>query len=116
MRFSRYILFSVLTLLACSADKPPPNRIMVKNDSQDRAFNVISVSGGGSTVSLKPGERTVLPASTRTFSVQRRYKDYTRSYSVECPAPGPRGIFIKLIDIHVNRIAGGCKTTSASKH
>ncbi len=88
---------------------------MVKNDSQDSEYNVISVSGGGMSVYLKPGERVVLPASTRTLSVQRRYKDYTRSYSVECPQPGARGIFIKLIDIHVNRIAGGCKTTRASK-
>lgn len=88
---------------------------MVKNDSQDREFNVISVSGGGLSAYLKPGERVVLPPNTRSFSVQRRYRDFTRSYSVECPAPGPSGTFIKLIDIHVNRIAGGCKTSSASK-
>lgn len=88
---------------------------MVKNDSQDSEYNVITVSGGGLSASLKPGERVVLPASTRSFSVQRRYRDYTRSYTVECPQPGSRGTFIKLIDIHVNRIAGGCKTTSAAK-
>lgn len=88
---------------------------MIKNDSQDSEYNMITVSGGGASASLKPGERMVLPPSTRNFSVQRRYKDYTRSYTVECPTPGKRGTFIKLIDIHVNRIAGGCKTTSASK-
>lgn len=88
---------------------------MVKNDSQDSEYNVITVSGGGANASLKPGERFVLPASTKSFSVQRRYRDFTRAYTVECPPPGKSGTFIKLIDIHVNRIAGGCKTTSASK-
>lgn len=111
------MLLAASVALGCSADRAPPGRIMVKNDSQDREFNVISVSGGGMSVYLKPGERVVLPPNTRAFSVQRRYKTFTRSYSVECPAPGPgsRGTFIKLIDIHVNRIAGGCKTTYASK-
>ena len=100
----------------CSNDKPPPGRILVKNDSLDSSYNVISVSGGGILTSLKPGERVILPASTKTFSVERRYKDYTRSYSVSCPPTQPEGVFIKLIDIHVNRIAGGCKTIAASKH
>lgn len=108
-------LLCLALVMGCSRDSAPPGRIMVKNDSQDSQYNVISVSGGGMSASLKPGERVVLPASTRSFSVQRRYKDFTRSYSVECPQPGSRGIFIKLIDIHVNRIAGGCKTTRASK-
>ncbi len=106
---------AAIACAACSGDRAPAGRIMVKNDSQDREFNVISVSGGGVSSSLRPGERVTLPPSTRAFSVQRRYRDYTRSYTVECPAPGTRGIFIKLIDIHVNRIAGGCRTVTASK-
>ena len=100
----------------CLGDKAPPGQIVIKNDSQDRSYNVITVSGGGLFTSLKPGERTILPPKTLTFSVQRRYKDYVRSYSVECPNLGSQGIFVKLIDIHVNRIAGGCKTVSASKN
>ena len=103
------------TLLGCSQDVPPPGRILVKNDSQDREYNVITVSGGGAFKSLKPGERFTLPAGTKTFAVTRRYKEYTRSYSVVCPPIGKSGVFVKLIDIHVNRIAGGCKTVSASK-
>lgn len=89
---------------------------MVKNDSLDSSYNVITVSGGGMFGALKPRERLVLPAGTKTFSVERRYQDYTRSYSVACPPLGNQGVFIKLIDIHVNRIAGGCRTTFASKH
>ena len=100
---------------ACSSDRPPAERILVKNDSQDSSYNVITVSGGGKFASLKPGEGLVLPAGTKNFSVERRYKDYTRSYSVTCPPIKGRGILVKLIDIHVNRIAGGCETTNASK-
>ena len=88
---------------------------MVKNDSQDRSYNVITVSGGGAYGALKPGEKIILPSGTKNFSVERRYKDYTRSYSVVCPPLSGRGILVKLIDIHVNRIAGGCKTVHASK-
>jgi hypothetical protein len=102
-------------LCGCMGEKAPPGRIVVKNDSMDSSFNVITVSGGGMYGSLKPGERIVLPSGTKTFSVERRYKDYIRSYSVVCPALHDRGIFVKLIDIHVNRIAGGCKTIAATK-
>jgi hypothetical protein len=106
----------VVYLSGCFGEKPPPGRIVVKNDSLDSSYNVINVSGGGMLGSLKPGERMILPAGTRTFSVERRYREYIRSYSVSCPALGDKGVFVKLIDIHVNRIAGGCKTTFASKH
>jgi hypothetical protein len=109
------LLTIAFTLSACGGDRPPDDRIMVKNDSQDSSYNVITVSGGGKFASLKPGEKLILPAGTKNFSVERRYKDYTRSYSVTCPAIKGRGILVKLIDIHVNRIAGGCETTNASK-
>lgn len=89
---------------------------MVKNDSLDSSYNVITVSGNGTFAALQPGEHVILPSGTKTFEVERRYKDYTRSYSVSCPPTPSDGVFVKLIDIHVNRIAGGCKTTSASKH
>ncbi len=108
-------LFLALSLSACGGDRPPNDQIMIKNDSQDSSYNVITVSGGGKFASLKPGEKLILPAGTKNFSVERRYKDYTRSYSVTCPPIKGRGILVKLIDIHVNRIAGGCETTNASK-
>ncbi len=108
-------LIAAMCLVGCLGEKAPPGQIVVKNDSQDRSYNVITVSGGGAFASLKPGERMTLPLGTQTFSVQRRYKDYVRSYSVACPNLGDKGIFVKLIDIHVNRIAGGCRTTFASK-
>jgi hypothetical protein len=101
--------------LACAGDNVPAGRILVKNDSQDREYNVITVSGGGSYASLKPGERFLLPSGVRSFSVQRRYRDYTRAYTVNCPPLGERGISMRLIDIHVNRMPGGCKTVEATK-
>lgn len=109
------LVITVIAFAGCGTDRPPPERIMLKNDSQDREFNVITVSGGGAFASLRPGEKFILPRGTREFSVQRRYRDYTRSYTVQCPSVRKDGVFVKLIDIHVNRIAGGCKTIIASK-
>ena len=106
---------TISVLSGCGGDKAPPGRILVKNDSQDSSYNIITVSGGGAFGSLRPGEKMLLPGGTKNFSVQRRYRDYTRSYTVACPPLGAKGIVVKLIDIHVNRIAGGCKTTSAVK-
>jgi hypothetical protein len=108
-------LTALLFLAGCRGERPPDGHIMVKNDSQDRSYNIITVSGGGAYGALKPGEKLILPSGTKNFSVERRYKDYTRSYAVSCPPLSGRGILVKLIDIHVNRIAGGCKTVHASK-
>jgi hypothetical protein len=112
----RALLFYLLVILVagCSRDTAPPGQIKVKNDSRDREYNVISVSGGGASASLKPGQSLVLPKGTRSFSVDRRYEKFTRYYSVSCPTLTGDGIVVKLIDIHVNRIRGGCKTTGAS--
>jgi hypothetical protein len=102
------------TLIACFGENVPPGRILVKNDSRDREYNVIVVSAGGSSRALKPTEKFLLPPGTRSFSVSRQYKEYTRRYSVSCPPLGEQGIVVKTIDIHLNRIQGGCKTTWAS--
>jgi hypothetical protein len=110
------VLLCLLATLvsACSGDTAPPGQIKVKNDSRDREYNVISVSGGGASASLAPGQFLILPKGTRSFSVERRYEKFTRYYSVSCPPLKGDGIVVKLIDIHVNRIRGGCKTTNAS--
>jgi hypothetical protein len=110
-----YALISCTWLTGCQGDHPPDRQILVKNDSHDSSYNIITVSGGGAYGALRPGEKLILPAGTKSFSVERRYKDYTRSYSVSCPELTGRGIVVKLIDIHVNRIAGGCKTIHAAK-
>ena len=112
----RSLVYLVLvTLVAgCFGEDVPAGRILMKNDSRDREYNVIIVSAGGATRSLKPNEKFLLPPGTRSFSVSRQYKEYTRRYSVSCPAFSGDGIVVKTIDIHLNRIQGGCKTTWAS--
>jgi len=109
------VLSLLLILMGCSESAVPDGRIEFKNDSQDSQYNEMRVSGPGVDVSLKPGEFVLFPKGTENFSVSREYKDYTRSYSVQCPPINGAGIRIKMIDVHVNRIAGGCKTVNASK-
>jgi hypothetical protein len=99
----------------CLGDSVPDGRILVKNDSQDSEFNVISVLGNGRYAILKPGERVLLPAGTRSLTATRRYATYTRRYSVACPKIEGPGIVIKMIDMHTNRMPAGCKTIGASK-
>jgi hypothetical protein len=113
MRVASFCLL-LSVALGCSRESAPAGQIKVKNDSRDREYNIISVSGGGASASLKPGQSLLLSKGTRSFSVERRYEKFTRYYSVSCPPLKGDGIVVKLIDIHVNRIRGGCQTTSAS--
>jgi hypothetical protein len=101
--------------VGCLGERVPDGQILVKNDSQDREFNIIAVYGNGAYAVLKPGERTLLPPNTRSFSASRRYATYTRRYSVACPKIEGHGIVIKMIDMHTNRMPAGCKTVGASK-
>lgn len=105
----------VLVFAGCLGDNVPNGRILFKNDSQDRDFNVIAVFGNGKYAILKPGERVLLPPGTRSITATRRYATYTRRYSVACPTIEGSGIVIKMIDMHTNRMPAGCKTISASK-
>ena len=112
------ILFSLFCLSNCElGSSVPQGRIRIKNDSQDKNFNILQVYGGGASFALKPGESKMLPAGTNSFSFSREYQDFTRNYSVECPNfnAGSKGITVKMIDVHTNRIGGGCKTVSAGK-
>ena len=105
----------ILGIVGCLGDRVPDGQILVKNDSQDREFNVIAVYGNGAYGVVKPGERMLLPPNTRSFSASRRYATFTRRYSVACPKIEGQGIIIKMIDMHTNRMPAGCKTVSASK-
>jgi hypothetical protein len=103
-------IFSILACIALLGCEPsvPDGRIRVKNDSQDATYNVVKVVAGGSSYTLKPGESTLLKKGTTSLSFSRAYRDYERRYHVTCPAKLEKGISIKLIDVHLNRIAGGC--------
>lgn len=102
-------------LYACTQENVPDGRILFKNDTMDSSYNLVNVSGGGLSKTLKPQEYFIFPQGTTQFSVSRRYKDHTRSYTVKCPPLTGNGIRVKMIDVHVNRIAGGCQTIRASK-
>jgi hypothetical protein len=103
-------------LLLCSCEPSvPKGRIRIKNDSQDKAYNVVEVSGGGRSCTLSPGEACILPEGAQSLSFSRRYKDFTRFYQVSCPRFSSAGFTIKLIDVHLNRMRGGCKLTAATK-
>lgn len=111
MRLFYLILLLVFSVLACERDFPGVG-ITVKNDSQDREYNIVKISAtvGGKNyyASLKPGERLNIPSpAAGTIRFSRAYKDHTLSYEVHCPARSDR-FLLKLIDVHLNRMAGGC--------
>jgi hypothetical protein len=112
------ILFISTVFLSGCEKAAPKGRIRVKNDSRDSTYNVVNVSGGGAAYRLEPGESAIMPKGTTTLYWSRAYKDYTRSYQVSCPRLSDKdsGITMKMIDVHLNRIAGGCSTTYASKN
>ena len=109
-------LLIALLFLGCSSDAPvPQGRIRVKNDSMDRSYNVVRVSAGGRSFTLKPGDLALLPKGASLIHFSRRYADHTKAYTVRCPREQKKGIQIKLIDVHMNRMPGGCETTEFSR-
>jgi len=106
---------SICFYLAACEEPVPAGRIRVSNTSEDTEYNIVRVIGGGASFSLKPGDAKLLPKGTSSITFSRAYKNFTRTYQVECPQHLDAGISIKLIDVHMNRIAGGCKTVSGAK-
>lgn len=112
----------LLSLLFISCEEGRRIGITIRNDIQDREYNQIvvdQVKASGMTQvfsrTLKPKEEVVLPFSKVIgFRVSRRYQKITRVYQVSCPAAA-NGVVIKLIDIHLNRIAGGCSLTGVTE-
>lgn len=118
MKYLQLVIISLILLVLLGCEKSAPNgRIRVRNDIEDAEYNIVNISGGGASISLKPGESQLMPKGTTNMYWSRAYKNYTRSYQVECPTMSSTssGITLKMIDVHLNRMAGGCKTTSASK-
>jgi hypothetical protein len=113
MKGTILIIFTVLILSGCES-APPDGYIRVKNDSQDSTYNILEVSGGGGGASLKPGESTLMPKGTTTLYFSRAYADHTKRYTVNCPEKLTSGITLKLIDVYLNRMQGGCVLTSAT--
>lgn len=112
--FFLVFVFSIIFVSACTKEQIPQGRIMIKNDSQDSSYNIIKVLAGGLRKKLKPGEKVLLPEGVKKITLSRAYKDFTREYIISCPNQED-GILIKMIDAHLNRMPGGCKTISASR-
>jgi hypothetical protein len=108
-------VMAALILAGCMGESVPDGRILIKNDSRDREYNILKVSGGGANLTLAPGQTGLLPKGTQSISFSRQYSDHVKRYRVQCPKTLKSGIVIKLINVHVNRIAGGCTTVSASR-
>lgn len=116
MNARRYIIFAISFAVLSGCEEPVPDgRIRVQNDSMDSSYNIVHVSGGGVSTDLSPTESVLLARGTTNFSMSRRYKDHTNWYQVQCPRTLGKGITIKMIDVHLNRIAGGCETTAGGK-
>jgi len=111
----------VLLTLGCNSSSRSAE-LTVRNDIQDQEYNKIIIdqiyhSGGValSKYTLRPGEEIPLPFNKIThLQVSRQYQDHSNLYQVTCPAQ-KKGVLIKLIDIHLNRMPGGCLLSKAGE-
>jgi hypothetical protein len=109
-------IFGYVCIFLGCVEKIPGGEVTVRNDIQDREYNVlivdqISSTNGGSSYqkSLKPGEQSVLPFKGITsIRFSRRYRNHTNVYIVNCPQKFDRRVTMKLIDVHLNKLSGGC--------
>lgn len=115
MRPWAFILLLV-TFLTCCADNPVPDgRIRIRNDFRGEKHSTFTVSGGGASFTLRPGEFAVMPPGTTFLSFNYYGEKGLELYQVQCPEIKGKGITINLIDVHVGRIAGGCFTVGHAK-
>lgn len=106
-------------LLSACHDQVKGGEITVRNDIMDEEYNSfivdqIKTSTGMSSHSkmLKPGQEFKIPAKRITgMRFTRRYKDHSNVYIISCPPDADRRVMIKLLDVHTNKIAGGCVLT-----
>ena len=112
------LLGTVLALLSasCTTDPAPKGFYVVRNDIMDKEFNTVivdQVTAGSALTSfsatLTPGKEIKIPYRRVTgLRFTRRYRDFSRVYLVKCPAESEAGVTLKLIDVHLNRLGGGC--------
>lgn len=108
-----------LLAAACTEETVPGGEVTIRNDILDKEYNEFTIdqvmTARGNSMfqrTLKPGQQVTIPAKQITsMRFVRRYKDFSRVYVVECPADGNKKITIKLIDIHINKLRGGCALT-----
>lgn len=111
-----FLLVAVLAVAGCSEPQVPGGEITFQNDILDKEYNsfrvdeVVTGAGlSGFSRTLVPGKRVTLPLKhISSMRITRQYQDHAKVYIVECPADFDRKVTIKLIDVHTNRMKGGC--------
>lgn len=117
MKRCLWLLIVLVITGSCADPVVPGGEITIKNDIPDREYNsyvvdrVIARSGmTGFRKTIKPGEQVVIPQKgIKSLRFTRRYKDFSRVYVVKCPPGFNKRVTMKLIDVHTNRLRGGCK-------
>lgn len=105
--------------MACDGETIPGGEVKIRNDILDKEFNsfridhVVAKQGlTGFQKELNPGEEIILPfKDIRSLQFSRKYSDHTNIYIVNCPAEMNSRVLMKLIDVHTNRLNGGCRLT-----
>ncbi len=111
-------LFCLLAfvLSSCKGKFVEGGQITIRNDIMDKEFNSFQVdrivSNNGLVPykkELKPGDEVVLPIQgIRELRFKRRYADHFKVYEVSCPSDFNEVVQMKLIDVHTNKLQGGC--------
>ena len=123
MKQACFLALLGLLIAGCSDEKVPGGRITIKNDILDKEYNVISidqvVSNKGMSsfkASLSPGQEVTIPQkNVRSLRFTREYEDHAKIYVVQCSKKLNKQITMKLIDIHLNKLSGGCKLVKRGK-
>lgn len=105
---SALVLTASMLFWACESEVPG-GEITVRN-SLGGPYSTLYVSGGGSRYKLESQDYAVLSQGTREIRFEYFDGKQKHLYRVVCPKTLNERITIKLIDVHVNRIAGGCQS------
>lgn len=112
------LLLCVLLLgpASCGERTVPGGRVIIRNDILDKEFNAFTVDDVMTDAgrcefrkTFRPGDSASIPYQhVRAMRFSRRYRDHTKLYVVTCPDDFDKEITVKLIDVHTNRLGGGC--------
>ncbi len=117
LRIGLLAILILLQVTACGGEKVKGGQITIRNDILDKKYNtfqvdrVITANGSsGFRRLLKPGDEVELPFKwIRSIRFTRRYSDHSKVYVVSCPKGFGEKVQFKLIDVHTNRLGGGCE-------
>ena len=123
MKHLRTLAVLSILLTACDESGGRSAEVTIRNDILDKEYNVVvvdqvmSTSGqSGKRYELHPQEeRSLKERGITKLRFSRKYQDHTRVYHVTCPDDPNKRILLKLIDVHLNRMPGGCVTTKATQ-